>query len=77
MYPPGGEGGETGGSVGGEGNTVVGADPIGKAVLFEQAGEDGFCAGNSGGMNGLAADEETAEAVGDGEWEAVHAVRGF
>ena len=75
--PPGGKGGEPGEGVGGEGDTVIGSDSDGQTVLFEQTGEDGFCAENSGGMKGLASDEIAAEAVSDGEGEAVHAVRGF
>ena len=75
--PPGGKGGEPGEGVGGEGDTVIGSDSDRQTILFEQTGEDGFCAENSGGMKGLATEEIAAEAVGDGEGEAIDAVRGF
>ncbi len=75
--PPGGERGETDKGVRGEGNAVVGADPIGEAIFFEQAGEDGFGAENSRGMESLATGEITAEAVGDGEGEAIFTLPGL
>jgi hypothetical protein len=75
--PPGGKGGESGQGLGGERNTVVGPDPVGEAVFFEEAGEHYFCARNSGGMEALATDEVAAEVIGDGEGKAIDAVSGF
>jgi hypothetical protein len=75
--PPGGKGGKTGEGMGGEGDAIVGADPVGKTVFLEQSGEDGFCAGNSGGMKSLAADDVTAEVIGDREGKTIDTVAGF
>lgn len=75
--PPGGEGGEPGEGVGGKGNAIIGAYPVGQAIFFEQAVEDGFCAENSRGMKALAADDVAADVIGDGEREAIDTVAGF
>ena len=75
--PPSGKGGETGQGVGSEGDAIVGADAVGESEFFEEAGEDGFGAENSRGMEGLAANEVAAEVVGDGEGETIDAVNGF
>jgi hypothetical protein len=75
--PPSRERGETGKSVSGEGDAVVGADSVGESEFIEEAGEDGFGAENSRGMEGLAANKVAAEVVGDGEGEAIDAVDGF
>ncbi len=75
--PPGGKGGEASEGVGGERDAVVGADPVGQAIFFKEAGEDGFCAGNSRGMKALAADDVAADVIGDGEGEAIDTVAGL
>ena len=69
--PPDGERREPAERLGGEGDAVIGVDPLGQAVRAEQALEDGTGLDQLGAGERLTAEQHAAVAVGDGEREAV------
>src|SRR5690349_15845422 len=73
-YPPGRESGESCQRVGGEGHTVVGSDQLWQSVLVEQTREHRLCPFHSGAGQSMAAQQEAAVCVGDGQRIAVTAV---
>jgi len=73
-YPPSGKSRETSKRVGSKGNTVIRANSSRETKFLEETSEDLFCAGNSGGMQSLAAEKVASEVVCDGEWEAIYSI---
>lgn len=77
LDPPCGQMGEAGQGVGGKGHAVVSADALGQAKFLEQTSEDRFRLCHAGGAQRLAAEQEAAEAIGDGERITVQSIAGF
>ncbi len=72
--PPCGQPGEPGQGVGGERHAIVRADTLGQAACFEHAREDWFGLRDARRRQGLAAEENAAVTIGDGQRIAVAAV---